>query len=414
MKQFSLTAAAAALSLVLAACGSGTGSSSSGGGSVTPPTVNNVQPVVVDSGPTVNGQPIGANDELFTTVTICVPGTTTCQSIDHILVDTGSSGLRIPTSNITLTLPFLTDSGNNVIGNCIQYADTTYQWGPIVKVDVKMAGEAALSVPIQVTGQPSFAPAPTACSSGGIPAQTVLELGANGILGVGLFRQDCGPACAATLPPSVYFSCAAVGCTATSVAITNQLQNPVWMFQQDNNGFAIVLPQVGAAGATSVSGSMIFGIGTQSNNGLGAAQAQAADNIGNFTTTFNGVAYTNSYIDSGSSGLFFLNSSATGLPNCSNGSDATGFYCPASPVSFTAITTGRNPNGTGTNNSANIAFSVANGISLIDSPSTAFNNLAGPSPGVFDWGLAFFFGRTVFVGIENQMSPAGTGPFWAY
>ncbi len=102
------------------------------------------------------------------------------------------------------------------------------------------------------------------------------------------------------------------------------------MFPQDNNGFAIVLPQVGATGAVSVSGSMIFGIGTQSNNGLGSAQAQAAnENTGNFNTTFNGVLYSNSYIDSGSNGLFFLDSTTSGLPNCSSSSGITGFYCPA-------------------------------------------------------------------------------------
>jgi hypothetical protein len=352
---------------------------------------------------------------LFTTVTICVPGTTTCQSIDHVLVDTGSTGLRLLGSEITLTLPFVTDSGNNPIGNCIQYADTTYQWGPVVKVDVKMAGETASSVPIQIAGQANFAAAPTACSVGGIPNQTVLELGANGILGVGIFRQDCGPACASSSPPAVYFSCPATGCITTSVALTAQLQNPVWMFQADNNGFAIVLPQVGATGAVSVSGSMIFGIGTQSNNGLGSALAQAAnENTGNFTTTFNGVPYSNSYIDSGSNGLFFLDSTTTGLPNCSSSSGITGFYCPASPVSFTAITSAPNPNGSGSTVSANIAFSIGNAVSLIDSPNTSFNNLGGPSPGVFDWGLPFFFGRTVFIGIESQQSGALTGPYWAY
>ena len=416
MKRYHLAAAAAVLSLGLAACGGGDSSSSSGG-TTTPvtTTVNNVQPVVVDSGPSLNGQPIGANDELFTTVTICVPGTTTCQSIDHVLVDTGSTGLRLLGSEITLTLPFVTDSGNNPIGNCIQYADTTYQWGPVVKVDVKMAGETASSVPIQIAGQTNFAVAPTACSAGGIPNQTVLELGANGILGVGLFRQDCGPACASSSPPAVYFSCSSSGCIATSVALTAQLQNPVWMFQTDNNGFAIVLPQVGATGAVSVSGSMIFGIGTQSNNGLGSALAQAAnENTGNFNTTFNGVLYSNSYIDSGSNGFFFLDSTTSGLPNCSSNSGITGFYCPASPVSFAAITSAPNPNGSGSTVSANIAFSVSNAVSLIDSPNTAFNNLGGPSPGVFDWGLPFFFGRTVFIGIESQQSAAGTGPYWAY
>jgi hypothetical protein len=243
----------------------------------------------------------------------------------------------------------------------------------------------------------------------------VLELGANGILGVGLFRQDCGPACASSSPPAVYFTCPATGCTPTSVALTGQLQNPVWMFPQDNNGLAIVLPQVGASGAVSVSGSMIFGIGTQSNNGLGAAQAQAADiNTGNFTTTFNGVPYTTSYIDSGSNGFFFLDSTTTGLPVCSNSSFAPGFYCPASQANLSAFTTAPNPNGSNASVSANIAFSVGNAATLVDSPDTAFINLGGPSPGVFDWGLPFFFGRTVFIGIENQKSAALTGPFWAY
>jgi hypothetical protein len=420
MKRYDLAAAAAVLSLGLVACGGGDSSSSSGG-TTTPvvTTVNNVQAVTVDSGPLFNGQPIGANDEPFTTVTICVPGTTTCQSIDHVLVDTGSSGLRLLGSEITLTLPFLTDSGNNPIGNCVQYADTTYQWGPIVKVDVKMAGETASSVPIQIAGQNNFAAAPTSCSNGGIPAQTELELGANGILGVGLFRQDCGPACASSSPPAVYFSCPTAGCTPNpiSVALTSQLQNPVWMFPQDNNGLAIILPQGGATGAVSVSGSLIFGIGTQSNNGLGSAQAQAANpNTGNFNTTFNGVLYSNSYIDSGSSGYFFLDSTTTGLPNCgtSGTGDANGYYCPPSPVSFTAITSAPNPNGSGSTVSANIAFSIANGLSLIDSPNTTFNNLGGPPPGVFDWGLPFFLGRTVFIGIESQQSPAGPGPYWAY
>jgi Protein of unknown function (DUF3443) len=422
MRRYAFAGAAAILSLGLVACGGGDDSGSSGGTTPPPttpttPAVNNVQPVVVDSGPTFEGQPIGANDELFTTVTICVPGTTTCQSIDHVLVDTGSTGLRLLSSEITLTLPYLTDSTNSPIGNCIQYADTSFQWGPMVKVDIQMAGEVASSVPIQVAGAGSnFAAAPTSCSAGGIPNQTVLELGANGILGVGLFRQDCGPACASSSPPAgAYYSCPPPGCTPTSVALTSQLQNPVWMFPQDNNGLAIILPQVGATGATSVSGSMIFGIGTQSNNGLGSAQAQAANDLGNFTTTFNGMPYTTSYIDSGSNGFFFADSNATGLPLCSNASVGPDFYCPASPVSFTALTSAPNPSGSGTTVSANIAFSIGNAANLIDSPNTAFNNLGGPNnPGTFDWGLPFFFGRVVFIGIEGQKSAAGTGPYWAY
>ena len=44
----------------------------------------------------------------------------------------------------------------------------------------------------------------------------------------------------------------------------------------------------------------------------------------------------------------------------------------------------------------------------------AFDDLAGPDTGDFDWGLPFFFGRKTFVGIEGQSSPGGAGPYWAY
>jgi Protein of unknown function (DUF3443) len=411
-------AVTAVLLISLAACsgGSSSGSSTTGVTTTTPPpvSVNNVQPVYMDYGPIVNGQSVGFNNTLYTTVIICVPGTITCQSIDHVLVDTGSTGLRIPASLVALSLPFVTDSSNNPIGNCVQYADTTYQWGPVVKVDVQIAGEVASSVPIQIVGPANFTAAPSSCTSGGTPAQTVADLGANGILGVGLFRQDCGSACAAAAPPAVYFTCSGSVCVAASVPLASQLQNPVWMFPQDNNGLAIILPQVGATGSVSLAGSMIFGIGTQSDNALGGAQAQGADSDGNFTTTFNGKAYSGSFIDSGSSGYFFLDSSTTGLPNCAVNSDASGFYCPASPVAFTAINSGPNPRGTGVPVSINVAFGIANALPLIDSPSVVFNNIGGPNPAIFDWGIPFFLGHTVFVGIEGQTSPAGTGPYWAY
>lgn len=415
-REWAVAVVSAFLLLSLTACsgGSSTGVVSSGVTTTLPPAVNNVQPVVMDYGPILNGKSVGFNNSLYTTVTICVPGTTTCQSIDHVLVDTGSSGLRIPSAVVTLNVPFIMDSGNSPIGNCVQYADTTYQWGPIVKVDIQMVGEVASSVPIQIVGPAGFAAVPASCSAGGTPVQTVADLGANGILGVGLFRQDCGSACAAASPPAIYFSCPASGCIAASVPVAGQLQNPVWMFPQENNGIVITLPQVGDAGSPSLSGSMIFGIGTQSNNALGGAQAQGANRLGNFTTTFKGTAYSNAFIDSGSSGYFFLDASTTGLPECAANGHANGLYCPPSPVSFTAINSGPNPKGGSVPVSINVAFSVANALPLIDSPSVVFNNLGGPNAATFDWGLPFFLGRTVFIGIEGQNSAAGVGPYWAY
>jgi len=382
--------------------------------------VNNVQPIVVDYGPTTADLAPYPNAP-FTTVTVCVPGTSTCQSIDHVLVDTGSTGLRILFSQLTITLPYSKDAKNNSIGNCAQYADSTYQWGPVAKADVKMAGEVASSTPIQVVGLPFFLDAPSGCSAGGFPAQDVSELGANGILGVGLFRQDCGDLCSTSAPPAAYYSCSSFVCTPTSVALSAQLQNPVWMFAQDNNGLSIVLPQVIATGSPPLSGSMIFGIGTQSNNALNGAVAIGADQLGTFTTTFNGMAYPGSFIDSGSNAYFFLDSSSIGIAECPG--DFAGFYCPSSPINYTAVNSGPNPNGSGVPATANVAFSIYNGQTLLDSviPSqstpvaeTAFNDLGGDGffP-AFDWGLPYFFGRTVFIGIEGQVSAAGTGPYWA-
>jgi uncharacterized protein DUF3443 len=89
----------------------GSGSSSGGtGGDGGPtydgavPTGNNVAPLVVDNGPPAAG---GSIDVPFVSVTVCIPGTSTCQTIDHVSVDTGSSGLRIIASVLqsTIALP---------------------------------------------------------------------------------------------------------------------------------------------------------------------------------------------------------------------------------------------------------------------------------------------------------------------
>ncbi len=411
--RFAGVLAAACCAALLAACGGGSSGSSSTTTTGTTSTVNNVLAVTVDAGPLVNGQSVGDADVLFATVTICVPGTSTCQTIDHMAVDTGSTGIRILASQLSLALP-ITTSGGVQIGNCIQYADNTYQWGPVAQADVQLSGEMASAVPIQVVGFNNFAGAPAGCSAGGTPVETVQQLGAKGILGLGVFRQDCGVSCASAAPPAVYYACPSSSCSVASVSVSAQLQNPVWLFPQDNNGLAVVLPQVGAGGAPSATGSIIFGIGTQSNNALGAAVAQAADGLGNFTTTYKSVQYTASFIDTGSNGIFFLDAATTGLTDCGANSNEPGFYCPAAATGFSAINSGPNPAGSGLPNAVNVAFSIQNAASLFNSVNTAFNDIGGDNPGAFDWGLPFFFGRTVFIGIENQTTPAGLGPYWAY
>jgi hypothetical protein len=193
-----------------------------------------------------------------------------------------------------------------------------------------------------------------------------------------------------------------------------QVWNPVALFPQDNNGVLISLQSVAPGGAVTDPGSLIFGIGTQSNNALGTAQLYAVTPDQFFTTTYNGAQYTESFIDSGSNAYFFLDSATLGNLDCA---DNLGWYCPTpGPLSFTVTNTDIN------GNSGSLTFSIANADNLFNSGYAAFNDLGGdsgdsPSTDYFDFGMPFFFGRNVFVGIAGQtVTGVANAPngFWAY
>jgi hypothetical protein len=385
--------------LLMAGCGGGGG----GGGAAVPDT--NVQSVVVSPGPANNV------NLLFTAVTICAPGSTSnCQTIDHVLVDTGSSGLRILASQLapSLALPQQADFGGNPIVACGQFVDG-YTWGPVKIADVRMASELATSVPIQVIADSAFPAVPADCSSTGPAEHTTQALGANGILGLSVFQQDCGSVCATNLVVGAYYTCPFTGCQPAQVAVADQLQNPVGLFATDNNGVIIAMPAIPASGAPGARGLLIFGIGTRSNNGLGSAQIIPVDpSTGTFSTRLNSsVTYANSFIDSGSNGFYF---SFPGLPACTISDPA--FHCPATTQIFSAVNQGIN------GPPSVVSFAVANADFLFTSHPGffAFNNLAGEGAhaSIFDWGLPFFYGRFVFTAIEGQNTPAGIGPYVAY
>jgi hypothetical protein len=381
--------------------------SSCGGGSHTNPittTGSNVQAIVVNSGPNGNY----ANG-VFTSVTVCVPSSSNCQAIDGILVDTGSYGLRLLSSSgggaLNLNLPAQNGANGNPVGVCGAFVDG-YTWGRVATADVKISGEKASNLPVQVIDN-TFAAVPTTCKNFGGPEEdTIQTLGANGILGVGPFLQDCGTACTQTgnSNPGLYYECAATSCQVAAESLSQQLQNPVSLFATDNNGVVIELPAVSSSTA-SVNGSLVFGIGTESNNGLGNARVFPLDTNAEFNTNYNGQTYPG-FIDSGSNGLFFLNTTQTSLPACS---DNSGFYCPNSPANQSAVTS------TAGGASATVKFAVGNADTLFSNQGAfVFPTLAGPNPGMFDWGLPFFFGRNVFNAIESRNTPGGTGPYWAF
>jgi Protein of unknown function (DUF3443) len=387
--------------VLAAACGGG-GDSLSGaggsGGSGPTPTGSNVVSVAVTSGP--NGNSINV---LYTTVTVCVPGTTTCQTIDNIQVDTGSYGLRLLAPVLTLSLPVSTLSNGSAIAECTSFVDG-YSWGPVALVDVQISGESASSVPVQLIGDSRYPQVPTDCSSSAPTSEdTVATFGANGILGIGPFAQDCGETCVSSVTePIVYYACStSTNCTGSPVPLANQVPNPVTTFTTDNNGTILSLSSAASSGAATVTGSLIFGIDTESNNASSGLQyIVPVDASGYITTVFEGSSLTESFIDSGSNAYFFNDSSLT---QCSQ-SGFTGFYCPSGPVALSAQIQG--------NPTASVSFTVSSAAQLSASD-FAFPELGGtnPAPESFDWGLPFFFGRSVATAIQGYNTSAGSGPY---
>jgi len=386
---------------LMISCGGGGGSSSSGGGGGSAAAGNNVLLVTVDGSLCSNTLYL---NKACVSVTICSPGTTNCQTINDILLDTGSYGLRIFSQVLTVPLSQVsTNSGS--LAECVQFADGTADWGPVQIASVILGNEPAVQVPIQVIDSTFGAPTQSQCPS---PNASPSSRGAgyNGILGVGLFAHDCGSQCTTSVNNGIYYTCTGSSCTGTTVALDNQVQNPVALLPLDNNGVIIQLPSIPATGSPSVNGSLILGIGTQSNNMPSGAVAYTVDQHGDFSTTFNSTPYSG-FIDSGSNGLFF---SPSPLPNCP--SPNQGWFCPSSTQQLSATNTGNTGSPTGA-----VSFQIGNLDTLISSnPSNkVFNDIGGSTSGtLFDWGLPFFFGRNVFVGIEGMRSSLGTGPYWAY
>jgi hypothetical protein len=407
--------AAGLCALLLAGCGGGAGT---GAGTMpapaTLPTGPNVTPVLVDAG-------VAAIDVNIPSVsiTICTPGGASCQTIDHILLDTGSTGLRIMAAALTkvpvASLPAVNATAPvaGPVFECLVFADG-YAFGSVRTADVQLANGKASSLPVQVIGDPAVPAIPADCSAAtGIAENTPGTFGANGVLGVNPLQYDCGSACVTIAAPGglgFYYACPAGVCTDITMALADQIQNPVGLLAgSDHNGVLIVLPAIPAEGAQSATGALVLGIDTESNNQLGSATLLDVDPVfGEFRTSYQGQALPGGFIDSGSNGYFFTDASLTACKN------NAGFYCPANSMSLSALNRGYSNGAAST-----VSFAIASADLLTSTHGSyaAFDNIGGTDPvgsTSFDWGMPFFFGRSVFVGIQGQATAAGTGPFFAY
>jgi hypothetical protein len=357
--------------------------------------------------------PFDSTDVPFTSITVCAHGTSHCAVVNNVVLDTGSIGLRVFGSQLEglgIT-PNTTGGGGTLkVGEC-GFFGAGVTWGAVSTVDVKIAGEPTITIPIQVMDDiGAFERPPDACTMGSTLLGTPTEAGFNGLLGVGQVPND---------EPNLfadYYACFGEDCMLYSNPATSTIVlNPVSSFPVDNNGVVMTLPSIPDDGAPSVTGTLYFGIGTESNNQPGTVQVydQDSDSSDDTFLTINSIMggiTSSSFFDSGANGIFF----DSPITSCPDSGESAGFYCPPSTIAESAMNQGFSGSPTGTVN-----FSIANAQTLFSSDDVAFDNIGGSFDGGtsfdgFDWGLPFFFGRTVYIGIDGASSSLGTGPYTAY
>jgi hypothetical protein len=383
----------------------------------------NSSTLVVDGFPCVNGGGAGqinVPNTPYVSVKICAPASTTnCQIIDHVSVDTGSSGLRIVASALQSSLqpgpgglPLVTTNGGaSTLTECEAYV-SSYVYGPVVNADVYVAGKLVSGTSMQVLGATNYT-APASCSQqGGTATETTSTFGANGLIGLSFDLAD---------NYALYYDCTGPsGLTCSPNESYAGIPNTASQFDADNNGVLISLPAVASSGSTTeVDGLLVFGIGTQANN-TPSSSAVSLANDSNFNDpnylTFNATSdgsWTTAYLDTGTDAVYFQDPA---LAQCSSSGAYAVYFCPAS--------------------TANVVFSLANygsttsayalDYSVVD-PSTigyamsvlAASNVAGPastevttSDQTIAFGLSTHFGRNIYV-LFNGMTGkglTGTGP----
>lgn len=374
------------------------------------PAAPNVINIKIDGG--ISGRSVNVP---FASLTVCTPGSTSsCSTIDHILVDTASTGLRIVSSALSragINAADYSTAMGEPLAECFGFVDGSV-WGRLRRLDVGLGGYRLQALPVQIIGDEQAATLPADCTG---PFQNTVEsFGANGVLGVSTFLQDCGATCAVSAAASHYYRCPATGCVRTSVPSQDQLQNPISLIPDVSNGLAIALPDVPDNGATAATGALIMGINTRANNALPAASTifPLDPRSGYLSVLYKGMTLSNSFFDTGSNFLFFNDAS---IPKCV-APGYSRFYCPAPGTVITTSLTAQD----GRIRTLELPLADVYSRYTSNPANSAFRGLGASSslPGSFDFGIPFFLGRTVFTafeGVDTQSNVAGVfGPWVAF
>lgn len=344
--------------------------------------------------------PITGFNRLTVSVTLCAPGGARCATIDHIMVDTGSVGLRLQPGTVPpgLGLPLARDGDGRAMAECLHFTGNA-AWGGLYRADVRLGGMEARDIPVQLVGDELKRP--ESCPAGAHPTS-------NGTLGIGMRATDCDGSCIQSATHPRYFVCTPSGCAAAAGSVPDSLRlpNPVRRFASNSNGVVFDMPMPARRGVPSVRGRLIFGVGTSSDNTPGAAQPIRLGPDLRFRTLYGGVEHADSYFDSGTQYMIVPDPA---LPHCE---DSRYAVCQSPTRRLGATLIGAD--------GARLDLPFLAGTYPAASERGVFASaVQTAAPGhedLFVWGFPFFLGRRVYLVYRDATVPGRPdldGPLYA-
>ncbi|WP_175949411.1 DUF3443 family protein [Burkholderia vietnamiensis] len=361
-----------------------------------PTGANNILPVSVQT-------PNYDINRALVSVTVCVPGTSQCETVDNVMLDTGSVGLRLQRSALKHPERFAAMAGPDAhaLAECYRFVSSA-AWGIVTRVDLRLAAIQASNIPIQIVDEANASygdhPRPDSCLKGGKPTS-------NGTLGIAAVSlNDCKDPCFISLKSPRYYECTAGTCApiAKAVAANFRIVHPIAALASDNNGYVLDVQPVPESGAKAARGTLTLGIGTRRNNALDVTNVVDLAPNGTFTTVWNGQSYPASYFDTGTEEYYFA-TAPVGARECGS------HWCATPEAEFSATLKGRTTDAT-------TKFRVGESATLVRSGKGVFRNVAivaHKDSRAFVWGMPFFIGRKVFVKLTEGANGSGNA-FYAF
>jgi len=352
--------------------------------------------------PLVMRTPRGGFNRMVVSITVCEPGTDRCATIDDVMVDTGSTGLRLEASAVPawLRLPPLLGPGSRPLAECLRFVHDA-AWGPLVRADVRLGGLTARQLHVQVIDDADGAQ-PATC------ARSDVRPTSNGTLGIGQHLFDCPGACrqSAEAPGTFVKDGLTWVPLVGNIDQAYRLPNSISLLPVHDNGIVIDLPSPTGGGSEIVAGTLTIGVGTAGNNQLETSGIVRLDAAGRFTTVFDGKTFPASSIDSGTETYVFDDAL---LPRCQGLAWA---YCVTPARHFNAEMLGQD--GTRTT----VGLEIGDYQARRNGHAGASDDVAEAAESqsnAFVWGAPFFLGRRVFLVMEGKSVPGASGvagPFY--